>query len=399
MAIKKVSKKVKAAAAEQPATKAAAPKAAAPKAATAKAAPAKKVAKVDSTKAAKEKKKQNAVGLSKEGFTYSLGIAPQEFLIPEDKNWAAMLATILGTPGPVKGKFIEIAAKSDQGKSALADTIGAIFQRQGVEVGKIDIEGSMTDTFAASLGYDVSKFHYTHPFHGEGAFRAMRELLSRNVGYMVLDSTAACIPESQILTDNNDMSALARLLTKELNKVDPLVRLQKSVVVMISQVKEKPGVSFGNPEYVTGGNAPGFHSRVRMQLRTVEKQKDDLKQETTKTIRITITKNHTGPKRTIPFDIVVDNLFRPQLAETAVAWAEKFGFLDKDKGTICGIEYSGKGKYADAAADAIRGKERTVFEAVDGWFKAKEAGNLSVSDYEKTDDSTDTFIEGEEKGE
>lgn len=344
-------------------------------------------------------KKENKKDAILKDFEILTGIPDSEYFNFENKALNSLLSAMYGTPGIMRGKIIEIAGKSDVGKTALATTLTAAAQRQGVKGFHVDVEKSLNREFATLVGLDTKKLLLVRPDNGEAAMMGLRKVV-RDMGGMfgVLDSSSACLPKAETEDKGGGMGAKARMMSEEMAKVDKIIAKSGANLVIISQIKTKPGVTFGNPEYVSsGGSAVGFYSRIRQIVSKVEVLKDEAtKQETGYTVRSVITKNHTGPKRTTPFDLVVDNLFRIDYTKTALAWAKQFKLIDADSHMIAGsIEYSGSTD--KEKLKVLAGKEHVVFEAVDAIFKKKEGGTAVA--YEDQADSTEELVGTDEVNE
>ena len=355
-----------------------------------KPAPKKEVKKTSSV-AQKMDKKAKGGKDTDPGYEIVHGIPDSQYFTFKDENWNSLISAIFGTPGIMRGKIIEIAGKSDVGKSALARSFTAMAQAQG-EVGfDIDAEKSLTKEFAAKLGLDTKKLLLVRPDHGEGAMLGLRKVVQMGGKFGVLDSSTACLPKAETNDEGGGMGAQARMMSSEMKKVDKIIDKYGANLIIISQIKTKPGVTFGNPDYVSsGGSAVGFHSRIRMIISKVEVEKDEAtKQEMGFTVRVVVTKNHTGPKRTSPFDLSVDHMFRIDLTKTAVKWAKQWKLVDRDKKTICGVAYDRAGHDADLEK-AIKGKESAVFAEVDAIFQERESGKVPT--FEEQADSTGEVV-------
>jgi len=66
---------------------------------------------------------------------------------------------------------------------------------------------------------------------------------------------------------DQQMGLQARLMSKALRKITPLVSKSNTCVIFINQVRMKIGVFFGNPEVTPGGKALKFYSSVRIEVK------------------------------------------------------------------------------------------------------------------------------------
>lgn len=84
---------------------------------------------------------------------------------------------------------------------------------------------------------------------------------------IALDSIAALNPRSAMDDEKDDkgagMSAVARVLGERLPKFAGRLRQKGIVLWTIHQLREKPGVMYGSPYYVTGGNALKHYTTCR----------------------------------------------------------------------------------------------------------------------------------------
>ena len=92
---------------------------------------------------------------------------------------------------------------------------------------------------------------------------------SGSVDLVVIDSVAALTPRSEIEGDMGEAlpGLQARLMSQALRKLTGSIKKTKTLVIFINQIRMKIGVSYGNPETTTGGNALKFYSTVRVDIR------------------------------------------------------------------------------------------------------------------------------------
>jgi recombination protein RecA len=118
------------------------------------------------------------------------------------------------------------------------------------------------------------------PDTAEQALRIVELWMEQDcVSMYVVDSVAAMIPKAELegQIGDNHMATLARLLSTTLKKLARLTHRTKTIGIFINQLREKPGVMFGNPETTPGGRALKFYASVRLDVRprALEKDKND----------------------------------------------------------------------------------------------------------------------------
>jgi RecA/RadA recombinase len=87
--------------------------------------------------------------------------------------------------------------------------------------------------------------------------------------FVGIDSYPAMTPAALVEDDSDAMAIQARMFAKHVNNIKSLVAQKGAVVLGVNQLRDKPGVSFGSPEYEPSGNALKFASDLRMRFTSV----------------------------------------------------------------------------------------------------------------------------------
>ncbi|MCV3754211.1 recombinase RecA [Ureaplasma zalophigenitalium] len=238
---------------------------------------------------------------------------------------------ITGVNGIPVGRITEIFGNESSGKTTIALQTAAECQKNGGKVVFIDMEGSFDINYAKKLGINTSELLIAQPTTGEIAFEMIETLLkSNNINLIIIDSVAAMIPENEFLNDMNEtaMGAHARLMSKGLRKIQPLISKSKTAIIFLNQLREKINVFFGNPETTTGGKALRFYASLRIETRKADLIKDGINKIGIKT-KITVIKNKlAAPMQSCYIDIFFGQGFN--YANEILEFAIEYGVLKKN---------------------------------------------------------------------
>ena len=199
----------------------------------------------------------------------------------------------LGVP---YGRIIELFGPASHGKTMLALLLAALAQKDGASVIWADFELSFDPDWAARQGLDPAEVYLMRLEMGrfgkktgdprlqtaeemfqeiEEVVRLVRSQDAERPVILVVDSVAAILVEDEAQDAPGSQTMRTRLSLASF--LGPLLRRWAAIaahnavmVVFINQVRENPGVLFGNSEYTPGGRSLPFYASVRTEVRRVK---------------------------------------------------------------------------------------------------------------------------------
>lgn len=259
-----------------------------------------------------EKLKMLAASMEKIEKTYGKGSVMKMGDRPEQEievipTGSIGLDNALGVGGLPKGRIIEIFGPESSGKTTLAIHAIAESQKNGGIAAFIDAEHAFDPYYAKKLGVNIEELIMSQPDNGEQALEIADNLIrSGAIDIIVIDSVAALTPKSEIDGDMGDskVGLQARLMSQAMRKLTSSISKANCCCIFINQLREKIGLTFGNPETTTGGNALKFYSSVRIDIRRSSSIKEN-EQVVGNRVKVKVVKNKVAPPfKVCEFDLM-----------------------------------------------------------------------------------------------
>jgi recombination protein RecA len=297
--------------------------------------------------------------------------------------------------GLPKGRIIEIYGPESSGKTTLALHAIAEVQKAGGTAAFVDAEHALDPEYSKKLGVNIEELLVAQPDTGEVGLEIVDQLVrSSAVDIVVVDSVAALVPRAEIEGEMGDahVGLQARLMSQALRKITGNIGKSGCTVIFLNQLRLKIGVSYGNPETTTGGNALKFYASVRLDIRRIQTLKKGTEEFGIRA-KVKVAKNKVAPPfRVAEFDVIFGEGI--STLGCLVDLAEQNGIVTRK-----GAWYSYKGENISQGRDnaIIYLKENPqVSQEIEQTLKQKlMAGTAAPIEVEPGDEDEDETLEDE----
>jgi len=275
--------------------------------------------------------------------------------------------------GVAIGRISEFHGAESSGKTTLALQVMAQAQKKGLQCAYIDVEHAIEPPYAKLCGVNWNKVLENQPMSAEEALDIMVALAKSGVVQLiVLDSVAALATKRMIegTASEEHMAEVARLMSKEITKVNMHLKKNKVAIILINQLRDTLA-KFGKATSTPGGRAIKFAASLRVELVRYENITATINGDTISVGQknyVTTVKNKVGPAHRkisvelrYPTELADGTIQKPGFCNLSavIAAALESGVMTKVKNTVTfpnGATAVGENKvreYLQANADVL----------------------------------------------
>jgi len=223
------------------------------------------------------------------------------------------LDNAIGPGGLERGLIAEFFGPEASGKSFLGYSVIKEACSLGHKCAIIDAENSLDPLLLRQVGLSEDQVLLVRGAPtGEANLDIAQKLMETgDFAVVLIDSVAALIPDARVEAEysQQDMGIHARLMSKGIQKLSPVVKRTNTLLIFVNQIRFKIG-GYGNPETTTGGNALLFYASYRIHVSGGKSKKSRLLDESTGEIyghrtKFFIEKNkRAAPYRSAEVDLI-----------------------------------------------------------------------------------------------
>lgn len=186
----------------------------------------------------------------------------------------------LGVGGIPAGNIIEIHGLENTGKTALALHIVKSFQKRNKKILYVDADRALCIEYMAMCGVTERNIYMLNMDTLEDTFQAIRTLIP--VFDLIVIDTLSAIPTKEETAQTGQylevQNKSAKILSNEWAHIKHELARYNSTMIVINQMREKVGISWGNPLFALGGRALKAYSTISICMRYMgaEKRQGDI---------------------------------------------------------------------------------------------------------------------------
>lgn len=227
----------------------------------------------------------------------------------------AVLDCVLAGGWPL-GRIANVVGDKSTGKTLIAIEACANFLRQyrNGDVLYVETESAFDQDYAKALGLDVERVTFATDVETvEQLFNLLEAFMENRAdkpGLVVVDSLDALSDESELkrgIAEGSYGAGKAKQMSQLFRRSVRKLGTTRTCVMIISQVRDNIGVSFGEKHSRSGGRALDFYASQVVwlaHLKTIKRTVDRVERATALTIRARCKKNKIGlPLRECEFDL------------------------------------------------------------------------------------------------
>ena len=181
--------------------------------------------------------------------------------------------------GIPRRKITEFFGRESAGKTTAALHVAATVLNSGGRVLWIDAEHSIDQQWAKLHGLDIGneRFLLSQPVDGNKVGAVLHSMLmTDSFDLVVLDSIGAVVPNPEI--DKGMEQEFMALVARTMGRITRLIwaglahredghKSTQTAILLLNQVRVKPGIAYGDPEYAPGGMAKDHSINLRVKFR------------------------------------------------------------------------------------------------------------------------------------
>lgn len=190
--------------------------------------------------------------------------------LPGNRDIASMEGYDPSKPlGLPLGRIVEVFGDEGSGKSSICYRVIGNAQKLGYTCVWFDAEQSFSDSLALVNGVDLDELYLADKAaNAEEILDRVVLAIKGGAQIVVVDSVAAMLPKEiqEGSAEDITMALLARKMAANLPKIAQAAGDHNALVLFINQVRDKPGVMFGDPESTPGGKALPFLASIRLRF-------------------------------------------------------------------------------------------------------------------------------------